>query len=72
MRIYLSEDDVDAQYHGLVCEVIEDNPDDLGDATGRDIDRHHYRLRRVDTEEELPLHFWHTDLVPASEWPTRD
>ncbi len=30
VRIYLSEDDPDARYHGLVCEVIEDISDGLG------------------------------------------
>lgn len=72
VRIYLSDDDMDAQYHGLVCEVLEDEPDDLGELTGRDTDSHHYRLRRIDTEEELPLQFRHEDLVPESEWPVRD
>lgn len=72
VRIYLSDDDMDSQYHGLVCEIIEDEPDDLGEATGRDIDSHHYKLCRVDTDEELPLQFRHADLVPESEWPTRE
>jgi len=72
VRIYLSDDDMDAQYHGLVCEVIGDEPDDLGDLTGRDVDSHHYRLRRVDTGDELPLSFRHEDLVAESEWPVRE
>jgi len=72
VRIYLSDDDLDAQYHGLVCEVIEDNPDDLDDLSGRDLDKHHYQLRRLDTTEILPIHLRHVDLVPASEWPKRE
>ena len=72
VRIYLSDDDMDAQYHGLVCEIIGDEPDDLGELTGRDVDSHHYRLRRVDTGDELSLPFRHEDLVPESEWPVRE
>lgn len=71
LRIYLSSDDIDSQYHGLTCEVIGDETDDLGDSTGRDIDGHHYRLCRVDTGDELPISFRHKDLVPESEWPAR-
>jgi hypothetical protein len=72
VRIYLSDDDIDAQYHGLVCEIIGDETDDLGDLTGRDVDSHHYRLRRVDTGDELSLSFRHEDLVAESEWPVRE
>ena len=69
VRIYLSDNDVDSQYHGLACEVIADVPDDLSDSTGREIDSHSYRLRRVDTGVELPILFRQEDLVPESEWP---
>jgi hypothetical protein len=72
VRIYLSDDDMDAQYHGLVCEIIGDEPDDLGELTGRDVDSHHYRLRRVDTDDELSPSFRHEDLVAESEWPVRE
>jgi len=72
VRIYLSDEDIDSQYHGLVCEVIADEPDALNELTGRDIDRHHYRLCRVDNEDELPLSFRHEDLVPEAEWPARE
>lgn len=71
VRIYLSDEDLDAKYHGLVCEVTGNVPDDLGGLTGREIDNNHYRLRRVDTGAELDLHFRHSDLVPESEWPAR-
>lgn len=72
VRIYLGEDDFDAKYHGLVCEVVADEPDDLTDQTGREVDSHHYRLRRIDTGEELSLTFRHEDLVHESEWPVRE
>lgn len=72
VRIYLSDDDMDAQYHGLVCEIIGDEPDDLGELTGRDVDSHHYRLRRIDTGGELSPSFRHEDLVAESEWPVRE
>lgn len=72
VRIYLGSDDIDSIYHGLVCEVIGDEPDELGQLTGREVDSHHYRLRRVDTGETLSLDFRHEDLVPISEWPVRE
>lgn len=72
VRVYLGKDDIDSNYHGLLCVVLVDQPDELGEVTGRDIDDHHYSLRRVDTGEELPIDFRHADLVPASEWPVRE
>lgn len=72
VRIYLSPDDLDAKYHGLVCEVVEDAPDELAELTGRGIDSHHYRVRRIDNDKELPVWFRHTDLVPLEEWPKRE
>lgn len=72
VRVYLSDDDLDAKYHGLVCEVVEDTPDDLDELTGREIDSHHYKLQRTDTDEELPMWFRHADLVPLEEWPKRE
>ena len=67
VRIHLDADDFDARYHGTVCEVVENLPDELGDLTGRELDRNHYTLRRLETGEELPLRFRHRDLVPAAE-----
>ena len=72
VRVYLSEDDPDARYHGLVCEIAGDNPDDLDKSSGRELDRHHYKIRRVDTGQVLPVHFRHSDLVPETEWPKRE
>lgn len=72
VRIYLPEEDPDSIYHGLVCKVIRDQPDDLGELTGREVDSHHYRLRRIDTGETLSVDFRHSDLVPISEWPVRE
>ena len=67
VRIHLSDDDMDSQYHGLVCEVIDDIPNSAPKLTGRDIDAHHYSLCRVETGNELRLSFRHEDLVPESE-----
>ena len=67
VRVYLSESDTDGKYHGLVCEVMTDEPDDLGTETGRPLDSHRYELRRVDTDTTLPVQFRHRDLVPAAE-----
>lgn len=72
VRIYLGEDDTDARFHGLVCEIVEDVPDDLGEESGRTLDNHQYELRRADTKEVLPISFRHFDLVPAEEWPQRE
>jgi hypothetical protein len=72
VRIYLPEDDPDARYHGLVCNVIEDIPDELGALTGREQDSHQYRLKRTDTGTEISLVFRHEDLVPEAEWPERE
>jgi len=67
VRVSLSKSDSDVKYHGLVCEVITDTPDDLGTETGRPLDSHRYELRRVDTETTLPVRFRHHNLVPAAE-----
>jgi len=72
VRVYLSEDDPDAGYHGLVCEIVGDTPDDLDKSSGRDLDRHHYKLRRLNTDQVLLVHFRHSDLVPEAEWPKRE
>lgn len=66
--IYLSDCDNDSEYHGLLCEVLADEPDNLGTVTGRELDSHHYRLWSVDTDTEIPVSFRHEDLVPESEW----
>ena len=67
IRVYLSKSDSDVKYHGIVCEVITDVPDDLGTETGRPLDSHRYELRRIDTDTTLPVRFRHHDLVPATE-----
>lgn len=72
VRVYLSDDDLDAKYYGLVCEVVEDQPDDLDKLTNREVDSHHYQLRRTDTDEVLPVWFRHADTVPLTEWPKRE
>jgi hypothetical protein len=67
VRVYLGESDIDVKYHGLICEVITDVPDDLGTETGRPLDSHRYELRRIDTKTTLPVWFRHHNLVPAME-----
>ena len=69
VRIYLGEDDEDARFHGLVCRVMKNVSDDLGEESGRALDSCQYDLRRVDTKELLPISFRHFDLVPVEEWP---
>ena len=63
VKIYLGHDDTDEAYHGTICEVIADRPDGLGAETGRPSDSHRYRLRSLDTGDELPTMFRHYDLV---------
>jgi hypothetical protein len=72
VRVYFSEDDPDAEYHALVCEVVDDTPDDLDRLSGRELDKHQYKIRHVDTGQILPIHFRHSDLVPAAKWPKRE
>ena len=72
VRVYVEEDDVDSRFHGLVCEVVDDIPDDFNKESGRALDKHHYELRRSNTNEILPISFRHFDLVPAEEWPNRE
>jgi len=67
VRVYIDSNDVDAQYHGVVCEVVEVFTDDLGVETGRTTDAHSYSLRDVETNEELPITFRHRDLVPVED-----
>lgn len=66
VRVYLGESDIDIKYHGLVCEVITDEPDALGTETGRELDSHRYELQRCDSGKRLPIRFRHHNLVPAS------
>lgn len=65
VRIYLSPDDLDDQFHDLVCRVIDVTTDNLSTETERDLDRYSYVLRTVEDEEKLPLSFRHRDLVPV-------
>lgn len=66
VKVYLGSDDPDARFHGVEAEVIDVFEDSLDEETGRMIDRYSYRVRRVDTGNELPVQFRHRDLVPAS------
>ena len=63
VKVYVDPSDVDSQYHGVTCTVIDVIKDNLDTETGRDLDRYSYRVRAVDGEE-LPIQFRHGDLVP--------
>lgn len=63
VRIVLPTDDVDADYTGTECEVIDNTPDDLHKVTGVEHDKHHYKLRNIYTGDVLPLRFRHQDLT---------
>lgn len=65
VQIYIGPDDTDSRYHGVVCEVVEIQTDDLGTETGRTTDGYSYILQDIETGEELPISFRHHDLVPV-------
>lgn len=65
--VVVGPDDPDAQFHGQCVEVIDVLTDDLNVTTDRKLDRYTYRVRRVDTEEVLPVQFRHGDLVPSGD-----
>lgn len=67
VTVYLGEEDVDSQFHGLICEVTDILTDDVDDLTGRETDRYSYRLQRVDTGDTLPIMLRHSDLIPGNE-----
>ena len=64
VRIYVGEADADASFHNTNCRVVGRMEDDLGEETGRDLDRYLYRLEVLQSGETLDLDFRHTDLVP--------
>ena len=66
VQIHLGEDDADAEFHGLICVVIDHFRDDLDSETGRDLDAFSYSLRPVESGDPLPIEFRHRDLVPAN------
>lgn len=65
VRVYLSDRDSDARYHGVVGVVVERHRDELGETTGRRLDSYQYELRDTDSNERIPIEFRHRDLVPA-------
>ena len=67
VQIYISSDDPDSRYHGVVCKIIEVLTDDLDTETGRSTDAYSYTLLDVETGEELPISFRHRDLVPVED-----
>lgn len=65
VQVYVSSNDIDSRFHGIVCEITKIFTDDLGSETGRITDAYSYTLHDVDTDEKLPISFRHHDLVPA-------
>lgn len=67
VRVYISPDDVDAQFHGVEVEVTNVHQDSLDADTGRLLNKYSYTVRSVDSGDVLPIQFRHRDLVPSSE-----
>lgn len=63
VEIRIADDDLDSQYNGVTCEIIDDTTDDLDTLTGNEKDKHHYAVRDVETGEQLPIDFRHDDLT---------
>ena len=64
VRVYLSESDPDAEYHGTECFVVDRFKDDLHNETDRKTDQYIYRVKTRLTGRVLPVDFRHMDLVP--------
>lgn len=60
--VYVSDDDVDSEFHGEVCRVVERFQDGLAEETGRELDAFSYRVEC--DGNVLPVTFRHFDLVP--------
>jgi ribosomal protein L21E len=67
VQIYISSDDPDSRYHGIICEVTGVLSDDLDTETGRTTDAYSYTVQDVESGEELPVLFRHQDLVPVED-----
>lgn len=65
VTVYVDEKDVDAEYHGTECTVVNRFTDDLNTETDRETDQYTYRLEAKSTGNVLPVDFRHTDLVPS-------
>lgn len=65
VQAYIGPDDPDSRFHGEVCEILKVHADDLGAETGRNLDDYSYTLEKVESAEQLPIHFRHHDLVPT-------
>lgn len=63
VRIYLAESDSDVPYHGMVCRIVERLEDDLGEVTGRNLDRYLYRVEGL-SGDTIDPDFRHADLIP--------
>lgn len=64
VRVYIAPDDPDSALHGVECEVIDRFEDNLDAETGRELDKYSYRVKRIDNNDVVDVHFRHSDLVP--------
>lgn len=67
VTIYVADEDVDAEYHGTECIVVNRFTDDLNTETDRENDQYTYRLEAKATGDVLPVDFRHVDLVPSQQ-----
>jgi hypothetical protein len=67
VTVYVADDDVDAEYHGTECTVVNRFTDDLNTETDRETDQYTYRLEAKATGDVLPVDFRHADLVPPQQ-----
>lgn len=67
VTIHLADDDMDVEYHGVKCEVVNVTTDELATVSGRALDSYWYTVKRVSGGEEISLRFRHFDLVPTAE-----
>lgn len=65
VRIYVGESDTDAPYHGTLCRIVERLEDDLGEVTGRNLDRYLYRVEDL-SGGSIDPDFRHADLIPIN------
>jgi len=65
VKVYLGEDDPDAEHHGTTGMVVDVLEDTLGDETERELDSVSYRIES--DGEEIDVWFRHRDLIPFLE-----
>ena len=67
VQIYVGVDDPDEEYHGMHAVIVERFEDDLGEETGRNLDRWNYRVKPIGGTEPIPITFRQRDLIPTRE-----